>query len=32
MSDMQSQDNLFFVRQEMVAESPPPVRVRGVWP
>ena len=32
MTDMQSQDDVFFVRQEMLAAAPPPTRVHGVWP
>lgn len=29
---MQSQSDVFFVRQEIVQASPPPMRVHGVWP
>ena len=32
MTDMQSQSDVFFVRQEMVEAAPPPIPVRGVWP
>jgi general L-amino acid transport system permease protein len=32
VTDMQSQDDVFFVRQQMVDAAPPPMRVHGVWP
>ncbi len=32
MTDMQSQDDVFFVRQKMVDAAPPPQRVHGAWP
>ena len=32
MTDMQSQDDVYFVRREMVQSSPPPTRVHGVVP
>jgi general L-amino acid transport system permease protein len=32
MTDMQSQDDVFFVRQQITEPSPPPVRVHGAWP
>ena len=32
MTDMQSQGDVSFVRQEILKASPPPMRVHGVWP
>jgi general L-amino acid transport system permease protein len=32
MTDMQAQDDVYFVRQEMSPSLPPPTRVHGVWP
>ena len=32
MTDMQSQTDVYFVRQQMVQAAPPPMRVHGVWP
>ncbi len=32
MTDIQSQNDVFFVRQKMVEASPPPRRVHGLWP
>ena len=32
MTDMQSQADVSFVRQELVPAAPPPMRVHGVWP
>ncbi len=32
MTDMQSQDDVYFVRREMVQASPPPIRVHGIGP
>ena len=32
MTDMQSQGDVFFVRQEILKAAPPPMRVHGVWP
>src|SRR4051794_23261238 len=32
MTDMQSQGDLSFVRQEMLTAARPPTRVHGVWP
>ena len=32
MTDMQSQSDVFFVREQIVPASPPPMRVHGVWP
>jgi general L-amino acid transport system permease protein len=32
MTDMQSQADVFFVRKEIAPASPPPIRVKGVWP
>jgi general L-amino acid transport system permease protein len=32
VTDMQSQADVFFVREQIVPASPPPTRVHGVWP
>jgi len=32
MTDMQSQGDLSYVRQEILKAAPPPMRVHGVWP
>jgi len=32
MTDMQSQGDVSFVRQEVLKAAPPPMRVHGVWP
>jgi general L-amino acid transport system permease protein len=32
MSDIHSQTDVFFVREQMVESQPPPIRVHGVWP
>ena len=32
MTEMQSQGDLSYVRQEILKASPPPMRVHGVWP
>ena len=32
MTDMQSQGDVSFVRQEILKASPPPMRVHGAWP
>ena len=32
MTDMQSEGDLSFVRQELLQAAPPPMRVHGVWP
>jgi len=32
MTDMQSQGDVSYVRQEIIKASPPPMRVHGVWP
>ena len=32
MTDMQSQGDVSFVRQEILKAAPPPMRVHGVWP
>ncbi len=32
MTDIQSQDDVFFVRQQILQAAPPPQRVHGVWP